>query len=119
MNFCLGCLALIMVRGAANCIARGFTSNPRVSGIDGLLAACLGYNFAVGLSPLSILSTFLSGAYNWLRVELSSPSREPLRIGMLCLFLLLGCYPGLVIAILTGGTLGYAFGIMHPQWLMQ
>jgi hypothetical protein len=106
VHFVIGCLILIIgLGGTSNYLGNRLKQNERVSGIDALLAACLGYNVAVGKSLLfTFMSTRITNStYFWLEA--------------VHLFFL-GRY-GQLIAILTGGTLGHAFGIMHHQWLIE
>jgi hypothetical protein len=106
VHFVIGCLILIVgLGGTANYLGNRLKQNERVSGIDGLLAACLGYNIAIGKSLLfTFMSTRITNVtYFWLEaVHLFVLGRH-----------------GLLIALLTGGTLGHAFGIMHYQWLIE
>lgn len=105
-NFILGCIVLIFGVGVtANFVGTRFKQNERVAGIDSLLAACLGYNVAVG-------NAFL---FSFLNARITNTTYFWLEVGHLWLS---GQY-GTVVAVLTGGTLGHAFGIMHRELFLR
>lgn len=106
LNMGIGCCILILgLGGTANYIGTRFRPNARIVGIDGLLAACHGYNVALGQSTLfSVLSIRVDNTtYFWLDVGR----------------LLLSGNHGLLATVVTGGMLGHVFGTMHPHWLLE
>lgn len=106
LNMAIGCVILILgVGGTANYVGSLIKPNERVVGLDGLLAACLGYNVAVGKSML----------FSFLSVRVTNTTYFWLELGYL---FLLGRH-GLFIAVLAGGMLGHFFGVMHHQWLLE
>jgi hypothetical protein len=106
LNMGIGCCILILgIGGTANFIGTKFRPNSRIVGFDGVLAACQGYNVAVGKSTLfSVLSIRVDNAtYFWLDVGR----------------LLLSGNHGLLVTVVAGGMLGHVFGTMHPHWLLD
>lgn len=106
LNMGIGCCILILgIGGTANFIGTKFRPNSRIVGFDGVLAACHGYNVAVGKSTLfSILSIRVDNTtYFWLDVG----------------HLLLSGNHGLLVTVVAGGMLGHVFGTMHPHWLLD
>jgi hypothetical protein len=106
LNMVIGCCILILgLGGAANYIGTCFRPNSRIVGIEGVLAACHGYNVALGQSTLfSVLSIRIDNTtYFWLDVGR----------------LLLSGNHGRLATVVIGGMLGHVFGTMHPQWLLE
>ena len=106
LNMAIGCCILILgLGGSANYIGTRFRPNSRIVGIDGVLAACHGYNVALGQSALfSVLSIRVDNTtYFWLDVGR----------------LLLSGNHGLLVTVVIGGMLGHVFGTMHPRWLLE
>jgi hypothetical protein len=107
VNFVIACITLLFgVGGFSNYLGSRFQDR-RVVGIDGMLAACMGYHAALGnqillFRFLGVVDLTLTN-YFWLDV----------------VHLLLTNRLGAFAAVLTGASLGHAFATFHQQWLLE
>lgn len=105
-NMLIACTILILgVGGTANYVGTRFKPNARIFGIDGLLAACLGYNTAVGKSLLFSFFNFRvdNTTYFWLEVGRLFFSGQH----------------DLLVTVVAGGMMGHVLGVFHRKWLVE